>query len=147
MGTRAEFYLKQNGKYTFIGSIGWDGYPSGLSEFAKVNDLNSFNKKFSELLKRDDFSSSRCFPWNNPSGSDYTYVFNVDTDELLASNYGSRFVDFNFLLESEELTRDFLDHKDLYETIKVIGMKFDIPDQKVNEAEIFGKGSGLIILR
>lgn len=32
MGTRADFYVRKDSQMEYLGSIAWDGYPSGIDE-------------------------------------------------------------------------------------------------------------------
>jgi hypothetical protein len=93
MGTRADFYVGIGKKAKWIGSVAWDGQPSGLvpdSQQTVETDLRKIpvltaktEKQFREAVKnllkgRDDGTTPRMgwpWPWKNSQSTDYAYCF------------------------------------------------------------------------
>ena len=89
MGTRADFYIGRGKSAEWLGSIAWDGYPSGIqpkdSEFAK--DAHLFDSatadEFKERLEmffagREDVTRPERgwpWPWDDSKTTDYAYCF------------------------------------------------------------------------
>lgn len=96
MGTRADFYVgKENpetgAKAEWLGSIAWDGYPSGIDdtilEATTEEEFRTAVKVF--FAKRDDVTLPERgwpWPWDTSHTTDYAYAF--DGDHVDASNFG-----------------------------------------------------------
>lgn len=80
MGTRADFYVREDGQMNWLGSIAWDGYPKGIDQEV----LNSQNEK-DYLFNLKAFFDKRKdvtlpeqgwpWPWNNSKLTDECYVY------------------------------------------------------------------------
>jgi hypothetical protein len=81
MGTRADFYIKENKELKWMGSVGWDGY-----EWAEEKDCalmqakteKDFMAELKEISKRDDFTAVKDgwpWPWDDSNTTDYAYIF------------------------------------------------------------------------
>ena len=76
MGTRADFYIGKE----WLGSVGWDGYPEGISEYIlSAQTRGEFKGEvMSFLLQRDDATFPKQgwpWPWNDSNTTDYAYVW------------------------------------------------------------------------
>jgi len=119
MGTRADFWTRDKGKLTWLGSIGWDGYPDGIDDsLLDSESLPQFKKEVKAFLngrmkvcdvckgsKIDPTGkNSFCFdcpsqdatfpnegwpwPWTTSETTDYAYVFDKTTNQLLIAGFG-----------------------------------------------------------
>lgn len=84
MGTRADFYVGID-KPEWIGSIAWDGYPTGLDDvmrgFFDGMERARFDKMVEKLAKREDWtpaSDGWPWPWDDSSTTDYAYAWHDD---------------------------------------------------------------------
>jgi hypothetical protein len=98
MGTRADFWKGSRAEPVYIGSIAWDGYPSGVfgakqmqSTFTDAEDWLA--KVEAYVGKRDDGSlvsrgNKYPFPWaDGPVLTDYHYVY--EDGVVYASEYAT----------------------------------------------------------
>lgn len=96
MGTRADFYVGRGESAEWIGSIAWDGYPSGIADAVlKATDETSFRQCVSAFLSdREDKSlpaDGWPWPWDTSSTTDYAYAF--DGNKVHASCFGHAWFD------------------------------------------------------
>jgi hypothetical protein len=90
MGTRADFYIKEGKKLEqkdWIGSIAWDGYPSGIDTAIKeARSSDDFKKAIAKLFKeREDVTLPEegwPWPWDDSGTTDYAYVFNSKSSKV-----------------------------------------------------------------
>jgi hypothetical protein len=90
MGTRADFYIKASKELEakdWIGSIAWDGYPSGIpKEIKESKTPNEFKQSVEKFAKeRDDFTYPKDgwpWPWNDSGLTDYAYVFDCKSKKV-----------------------------------------------------------------
>lgn len=83
MGTRADFYVKEERELKqedWLGSIAWDGYPSGIpNSIKKAKTVKAYIKAVREfLLGRDDATfptNGWPWPWETSATTDLTYIF------------------------------------------------------------------------
>jgi hypothetical protein len=145
MGTRADFYIGRGDKAEWLGSIAWDGYPTGIAghgdgtsagdvkkcRIFKAKTEDEFRAAVSEELEsREDAtlpSQGWPWPWNNSATTDYAYAF--DKGKVWASNFGHSW--FNPRKEEPENTP-----KDA-----------TFPDMTAQQNIDWGKRSGLIIVQ
>lgn len=91
MGTRADFYVGRGPEAEWLGSIAWDGDPSGvdvdvLRSTTDATFRANVDRFFSE---RDDVTLPARgwpWPWNNSGTTDYAYA--LDEGAVWASNFG-----------------------------------------------------------
>lgn len=91
MGTRADFYVGRGENAEWLGSIAWDGYPSGIpAKLLAAKDEKTYRRLVSSFLKdRDDRSlpaDGWPWPWDTSSTTDYAYAF--DKGHVRASCFG-----------------------------------------------------------
>lgn len=103
MGTRADFYVGRGKTAEWLGSVAWDGYPSGLTntkgEAKPADDPAHITNATSEadyrervrslLTGREDAtlpSDGWPWPWDDSGTTDYAYAF--DGGRVWASNFG-----------------------------------------------------------
>jgi len=92
MGTRADFYIKEakESELTWLGSIAWDGYPSGIdAAVLKSKDKKSFIKNLTKFLapREDHTHPEMGWPWEDSSTTDYAYCFH--DGKVYANCFGS----------------------------------------------------------
>lgn len=138
MGTRADFYIKEDDSLRWLGSIAWDGYDIGNVSEAKTPEgyislLNDF------LLSRDDATFPNMgwpWPWKNSKLTGKCYIFQDGEVWKVIEKIG-----------------DYRDHTTpLVFTpfhSKSDGKKIEIcvPDMSPLENIAFGKRSGLVFMQ
>lgn len=110
MGARADFYVGRGQDAEWLGSIAWDGNPSGLEDhqgtevngkiigrtFGGSQALTAtteadFRQGVAQMREsRDDFTAPERgwpWPWETSATTDYAYAF--DAGEVYASSFGS----------------------------------------------------------
>lgn len=91
MGTRADFYIGRGEDAEWLGSIGWDGYPSGAPEHViKAKSEDEYRAKVSALVTTKP-SDGWPWPWDDSATSDYAYAWDVGS--VHASGFGGRWFD------------------------------------------------------
>jgi hypothetical protein len=80
MGTRADFYVGRGEQAEWLGSIGWDGYPSGIdSAVLNAADQATYRAAVAAFFTtRDDVTLPEQgwpWPWTDSSITDYAYAF------------------------------------------------------------------------
>lgn len=96
MGTRADFYRELDGKLDWLGSIAWDGYPSGLPDLIGANSEADYLSRVAELSERDDWTSPETgwpWPWKTSKTTDCAYVYREECDRVLLSWFGCPWLD------------------------------------------------------
>lgn len=103
MGTRADFYVGRGPEAEWIGSIAWDGYPSGLedhesqystskggSQALRATTEEAFREGVHRMGEsRKDFTPPERgwpWPWDDSGTTDYAYFF--DGGKVYASAFG-----------------------------------------------------------
>ncbi len=91
MGTRADFYIGRGVGAEWLGSIAWDGYPSGITPALKrAKTEEDFRTEFAAFLQyREDAtlpSDGWPWPWDDSQTTDYAYAF--DAGRVYASCFG-----------------------------------------------------------
>src|SRR4051812_10557277 len=92
MGTRADFYVGRGETAEWLGSIAWDGYPSGLYDTLRfsVETEEAWRQNIADTLsQRDDATTPDKgwpWPWDDSGTTDYAYAF--DGGKVYASNFG-----------------------------------------------------------
>jgi len=135
MGTRADFYIGRGADAEWLGSIGWDGYPEGIPDAIKnATDETVFRAAVVDFIEeRDDGtkpSDGWPWPWDNSCTTDFAYAF--DQSCVNACCFGGVWFDPN----EERVDED-----------EPEGEAAIFPDMSsVEKGDIFGKGSGLIVL-
>ena len=96
MGTRADFYVGRGEQAEWIGSIAWDGYPSGIDaqvlgctgEAAFRHAVSAFlAARTDKTLPADGWP----WPWETSHTTDYAYAF--DADKVWACCFGGTWFD------------------------------------------------------
>ena len=99
MGTRADFYVGRGKDAEWIGSVGWDGYPSGFDRqgLMDATDEAGFRAAVAaELAGREDATTidqGWPWPWNDSHTTDYAYAF--DGGAVYGCSFGSAWFDPN----------------------------------------------------
>lgn len=141
MGTRADFYLGRGADAQWLGSIAWDGYPSGIVSEFDEDVLNSTKAEdfsalvHAKLLKRDDGTTPEMgwpWPWDSSNTTDYAYAF--DEGKVWASSFGAAWFDVAAFLAAGE-PEDF-----------PAGAIAEHPDMSAKKNVNFGARSGLVVV-
>lgn len=83
MGTRADFYVGRGKSMQWIGSIAWDGYPSGNPEpLLKLKTESEYRAAVANLMSDDDAGPTKPeqgwpWPWTTSETTDYAYAFDA----------------------------------------------------------------------
>jgi hypothetical protein len=97
MGTRADFYVGRGATAEWLGSIAWDGYPSGLTD---TPVLGATSEEDFRVIVRDFLATRRDgttpemgwpWPWENSQTTDYAYA--LDEGKVWASCFGHAWFD------------------------------------------------------
>lgn len=101
MGTRADFYAGVV-KGEWLGSIAWDGYPSGLPDTIKLAPTEDAYREAVGvfLASRDDATLPAMgwpWPWNDSATTDYAYAFVAGENgephgTVMASYFGNAWI-------------------------------------------------------
>lgn len=91
MGTRADFYVGRGESAEWIGSITWDGYPSGIdTDVLKAETEEDYRTQVAAFFaNRDDVTRPTEFwpwPWDDSRTTDYAYAF--EGGKVYASSFG-----------------------------------------------------------
>jgi hypothetical protein len=91
MGTRADFYIGRGEYAHWLGSIAWDGYPSGIDEsvLTATSEDEFFGALYQFMKDRPDRTWAYRgwpWPWEDSSTTDYAYAF--DGGKVWASCFG-----------------------------------------------------------
>lgn len=94
MGTRADLWVRRGDNklepQDWIGSIAWDGYPSGLpDDVLKAKTEREFRDRVAAMAAgRDDWTKPEDgwpWPWEDSNTTDYAYVF--ECGRVMAFNF------------------------------------------------------------
>ena len=137
MGTRADFYVGRGKDAEWLGSIAFDGYPSGIDgeillAATKAEYLVAVNKFFGN--GRDDVTlpaNGWPWPWNNSRTTDYAYAF--DDGKVYANCFGYEW----FLATEDQPDREYDKNEN---------KKCEFPDMSGKKNVTYEKRSGLIVV-
>ena len=133
MGTRADFYVGRGKEAEWLGSIAFDGYPSGQpSSVVSCLSEKDFRERVAAIIAARD-SGTRPdqgwpWPWTDSRRTDYAYAF--DEGVVWASCFGSRW------WRATEPQPEGEDSDG----------EVEFPDMRARKNVTFGKRSGLIVL-
>lgn len=91
MGTRADLYVGRGESAEWLGSITWDGYPSGIdTPVLTASTEQEYRAEVAEFFAtRDDVTLASEFwpwPWEDSRTTDYAYAF--EGGKVFASSFG-----------------------------------------------------------
>lgn len=135
MGTRADFYVGRGEQAEWLGSVAYDGYPSGIDEqLLKCQSEQTFRKAVRALLaEREDRTLPEDgwpWPWEDSRTTDYAYAF--DAGAVHASYFGRPWFDAT---------------KEVDDVDELEGPAPVFPDMsKGKQRERFGPHSGIMLL-
>jgi len=92
MGTRADFYVGRGEDAEWLGSIAWDGYPSGTDDgLLSAASEKQFRHHLARFLStRDDATLPEMgwpWPWETSHTTDFAYAF--DDGRVWGSSFGA----------------------------------------------------------
>jgi hypothetical protein len=143
MGTRADFYVGRGPEAEWLGSIAWDGNPSGVG-FDRPHGATALRATTEEIYRRavNNFLASRDdatfpvqgwpWPWDDSNTTDYAYAF--ENGAVYASSFGYTW--FPVHLDAP--------HCGEPEESGSKGQPF--PDMTARKAVTYGPRSGVIVL-
>jgi len=96
MGTRADFYIGEGENAAWIGSIAYDGYPSGIDNdiFIAETETQYVDAVKTFFKDREDATNpvqGWPWPWEDSSQTDYAYAFLAS--KVYGSSFGYRWFD------------------------------------------------------
>lgn len=106
MGTRADFFVGRGEKAEWIGSIGWDGYPTGpaCEVWRATTNEESFRRAVERMIEsRDDGRHPRDgwpWPWETSRYTEWAYAF--DAGRMWQSKFGGPWLPFGASCEQHE---------------------------------------------
>lgn len=139
MGTRADFYVGRGENAEWLGSVGWDGYPSGVFTRDQPVEIleDSWREWVADFLAREDGTKPEDgwpWPWEDSRTTDYAYAW--DDGLLYASSFGTEW----FVVDATaDEWGESVDEGD-GETVAVF------PDMTARKAVTYGPRSGLIVI-
>ncbi len=147
MGTRCDFYImKKKPKLIWMGSYGWDGYPSGEPEgmgLHKVNNEEDFKSRILSFLEeKQGYIAGKDgwpWPWDNSKTTDFYYIF--FEGKVYVSCFGGGLIEINDYLENEEKINDEEDIDKL-----IVDLDYELPDMSKIKKVDLGKSSGIITI-
>jgi len=152
MGTRADFYVGRGKGAEWLGSIAWDGYPTGIagkkhgtangdvttSPILTATSEEVFRAEVrAELASREDGTTPDRgwpWPWNTSHTTDYAYAF--DDGKVHASCFGHPWFDPTKPRNDDEQEEDSEEAK---------GPRPEFPDMTERQNVTFGKRSGVMV--
>lgn len=95
MGTRADYYVGRGKQAEWIGSTGWDGYPSGRDNYLLTAITEKdFRESVAKTIAAENGSTPETgwpWPWETSHTTDYSYAF--DDGKVWCSCYGHEWFD------------------------------------------------------
>lgn len=156
MGTRADFYIKQEKnkkKMEWCGSIALDGYEIDGVEEAKTE--TEFRNKLKIFLDdRDDSTYPKDgwpWPWNNSKLTDETWVFITNKKgegkvwRCYEKEGNHEDIKTPLIFAPFDEQPEYNEEKDEYSTVK-LSKKIYMPDMKKHQNVAMDKRSGLLII-
>jgi len=138
MGTRADFYVGRGESAEWIGSIAWDGYPSGgyPETVITATTEEDFRTKVKEMAAPlDHFTTPEMgwpWPWVTSHTTDYSYAF--EDGVVWISCFGRSWKSPTDALVEDAWEDEFGDEKPTV-----------FPDMTDRQKATFGHRSGLIV--
>jgi hypothetical protein len=93
MGTRADFYANDASEQSdWLGSVAFDGYPDGLPNLEDIIYYSDYLDYVQSLLGEDASATVPAqgwpWPWDDSSGTDFAYKFDMELCLVMFSNFG-----------------------------------------------------------
>lgn len=140
MGTRADFYVGRGPNAEWLGSISYDGYPSGNPEsLGEAKSLEDFRNLVEEILVECDHATRPDqgwpWPWEDSRTTDYAYAYDEDT--LFVSCFGYGWKTWNQVTALDDEEDPWTDEK---------GEDDMFPNMKDRQKVAFDKRSGALFI-
>lgn len=133
MGTRADFYVGRGNQAEWLGSIAWDGYPSGIDDEVlqsiSEQEYRIAVEKF--LQSREDATLPKDgwpWPWDDSNTTDYAYAF--ENNKVYAACFG-----YSWFIATEDEPEEDEENKQCV-----------FPDMSSRKNVTLGGRSGLIVV-
>lgn len=135
MGTRADFYIGKGLDAEWLGSIGWDGYPSGIPDrIINATDEASYRAEVEDFIhNREDGTKPEQgwpWPWNDSKTTDWAYAFT--TGRVEGCCFGEGWV---------------IPDSDMDDPTEFISTEVEFPYMKNRQNIAWDHRSGLIVLQ
>lgn len=139
MGTRADFYIGRGPDALWLGSIAWDGYPSGIDQaIVQATTEQDFTARLNAFWEdRDDVTLPKDgwpWPWTTSATTDYAYA--LDGGKVYASCFGGPWFDPLLARPDDEQEENEDEAK---------GPRAEFPDMTTRQKVTLGKRSGVMI--
>jgi hypothetical protein len=122
MGTRADFYIGRGEQAEWLGSVAWDGYPSGIDhQILESTNAAQFRGAVNYFLRSQEHATlpdqGWPWPWDDSQTTDYAYA--LDGDKVYASCFGHPWFDPLAMMDklNEPVPPD-VDEDEWYETLE-----------------------------
>lgn len=145
MGTRADFYVGDGPSAEWLGSIAFDGYPSGIEgDVLTSPSEQDFRSRVADMIASKSHGTKPSqgwpWPWTDSNTTDYAYSW-LD-GQIKASSFGGPwFCPVNERDPAEE------DEEGEDDESKPEGPRPNFPDMSNIQNVTLGGRSGLIVLR
>lgn len=143
MGTRADFYVGRGQDAEWLGSVAWDGYPSGFPTALMLHsDERTWRQAVKNILtEREDGTLPEQgwpWPWETSHTTDYAYA--LDGGKVYGSCFGNEW------WPASDEPSDYDEEKD--EEIPRADLPADaFPDMTDRKVPTLGKRSGVIVIQ
>lgn len=142
MGTRADFYVGLGRDAEWLGSIAWDGYPSGVDDalLAAKTEQEYRERAATFFAKREDYTAPEVgwpWPWNDSNTTDYAYAFADGQVHVAGFGHGWSTVEEGANISAWDGEGD---------EPKPTGPLCTFPDMTARKNVTFGKRSGVMII-
>ena len=139
MGTRADFYVGRGKDAEWLGSVAWDGYPSGFPNALLTTKTEADYRAAvdTELRGRKDGTLPEMgwpWPWEDSNTTDYAYAF--DGGKVWATAYDETWFEAAGDEPDEEAEIENKPKRD----------RATFPDMSARKNVTFGDRSGLMII-
>lgn len=141
MGTRADFYIGIGDEAEYLGSIGNDGYPDGMTDrLLNASTADEFRDALAIMASNtDDFSDpvKHGWPWSwdNSYTTDYAYAFHGG--KVMCSCFGREWRPVKEYIANEN-------DEDWFDSLEELAA--EVPDMSKRKNPTLGPRSGLIVL-
>lgn len=156
MGTRADFYVGKGKDATWIGSVGEDGNPQAVAELMSISPgitisseddwVESVAVVFAQHPEHTVPERGWPWPWDNSSGTDYTYT--LDEGQVWVSCYGCPWRPLEYAINSPVEFDRFsdLDHRSLEfpDMSKIKNVRWDSGNAPMIFGQTVDGGVGLV---
>lgn len=155
MGTRADYYIGRGEAAEWLGSSGYDGYPSGQdSSLLTASTEEAYRSAVEDRIGEDDGTHpDQGWPWPWPSShtTDYAYMF--EDGDVWVSCFGHEWIRYSEWIEwsaAESAWEEWSENDDggpgPEKPRELYDKAAEVPDMSSRKSVAFGKRSGVIVV-